>query len=83
MELIAAVLIAGPLGYFAPSAARGRLYYLLLWVIVFPIQTIVVFSESGDDNNLWYWAINAAILCVGLAANAFGARLRSRRPAAG
>jgi hypothetical protein len=79
MELIAAIAIAGPLGYLVRPAQRARLVYLLLWVVVFPIQTVVVFSESGDDNTALYWVFNALILGLGLTLNAAGARLRARR----
>lgn len=79
MELIAAIAIAGPLGYLVRPAQRARLCYLALWVVVFPVQTLVVFSESGDDNNAFYWVVNALILCLGLTLNATGARLRARR----
>ena len=79
MELITAIAIAGPLGFFIRPAQRARLFYLLLWVVVFPIQTIVVFSESGSDNNAFYWVVNALILTLGLTLNAAGARLRARR----
>ena len=79
MELIAAIAVAGPLGYFVRPARRARLCYLLLWVAVFPIQTVVVFSSSGDDNNALYWVFNALILSLGLTLNAAGAWLRARR----
>lgn len=79
MELIAAILIAGPLGYFAPTPKRGRLYYLLLWVTIFPIQTIVVFSASNDGQDALYWVFNALILGVGVGLNAAGARIGQRR----
>jgi hypothetical protein len=78
MELIAAVAIAGPLGYFIGRPQRARLFYLLLWVVIFPVQTLVVFSESGADNNAFYWLVNALILSLGLTLNAVGARLRLR-----
>lgn len=79
MELIAAVLIAGPLGYFVRSRRHALLAYLGLWVVVFPIQTIVVFSESGDDNNALYFVFNALILTGGIALNTLGAHVRARR----
>ena len=81
MELITAVLIAGPAGYFARSRKQGLLLYLGIWTVVFPIQTVVVFSESGDDNNALYWVFNALILVAGVGFNALGARLRQRRVA--
>ena len=79
MELIAALLIAGPLGYFCNTVKQGRILYLALWAVVFPIQTIVVFSSSGDGSDVLYWVFNALILCLGLGLNAYGARLRRRR----
>jgi hypothetical protein len=79
MELITAIAIAGPLGYLIRRPQRARLAYLLLWVVIFPIQTAVVFSESGSDDNALYWVFNALILCLGLTLNAAGARLRARR----
>ena len=79
MELITAIAIAGPLGYLIGRPQRARLVYLLLWAAIFPIQTVVVFSESGADNNGLYWVFNAFILGLGLTLNAGGARLRARR----
>ncbi len=79
MELIAALLIAGPLGYFAHTRRQGLLAYLGLWATIFPIQTIVVFHESGDDNNAMYWVVNAVILTFGIGMNTLGLRLRARR----
>jgi hypothetical protein len=78
MELIAAILLAGPLGYFARR--RGLMLYLTLWAIVFPIQTVVVHSENADDIGVSYFVINAFILGLGIGLNRLGARLR--RPAA-
>ena len=79
MELIAAILIAGPLGYVCRTPKQGRAFYLLVWATVFPVQTIVVFSTSDDGNYALYWIFNALILGLGLAVNALGARLRERR----
>ena len=79
MELIAAIAIAAPLGYLIRPAQRARVLYLVVWVTVFPIQTIVVFSASGDGNDAFYWVFNALILGLGLALNAAAARLRERR----
>ena len=81
MELITAILIAGPAGYFARTRKQGLLLYLGVWAVVFPIQTMVVFSESGDDSNALYWVFNALILAVGVGLNALGARQRQRRVA--
>jgi hypothetical protein len=81
MELIAAVLIAGPLGYFLPTRtrARGLAVYLGLWAVIFPIQTVVVHAENPDDIEPLYFVLNALILCLGIGLNTFGARLRERR----
>jgi hypothetical protein len=76
VELIAAVLIAGPLGYFARR--RGLALYLGLWVIVFPIQTVVVHAENADDIVLSYFVVNAVILALGIGLNRLGAGLRTR-----
>jgi hypothetical protein len=81
MELIAAVLIAGPLGYFVRtrSRVRGLAIYLGVWAVIFPIQTVVVHAENPDDIVLAYFVINAVILAGGIALNTVGARLRERR----
>ncbi len=79
MELIAAVLIAGPLGYFVRSRKRSLTVYLVLWAVIFPIQTAVVHAENADDIVPAYFVINALILCVGIGLNRLGARLRERR----
>jgi hypothetical protein len=51
MELIAAVFIAAPLGYFLPgrTRARGLAVYLVVWAVIFPIQTAVVHADNPDD----------------------------------
>jgi hypothetical protein len=79
MELIAAVVLAGPIGYFVRSAKQARIIYLALWATIFPIQTYVVFSLSDDGSDGMYWVVNALILCLGLGLNLLGARLRQRR----
>jgi hypothetical protein len=79
MELITAVLTAGPLGYFVRR--HGLLAYLALWALVFPVQTVVVHSENPDDINPSYFVVNAVILAGGIALNRLGARLRERRSA--
>ncbi len=81
MELIAAILIAGPLGYFVRtrSRMRGLAVYLGVWAVIFPIQTVVVHAENPDDIVAAYFVINAVILAGGIALNTFGARLRERR----
>ena len=81
MELIAAVLLAGPLGYFVRtrSRARGLGVYLALWAVIFPIQTAVVHADDPGAIEPLYFVFNALILCVGIGLNTFGARLRERR----
>ena len=81
MELILAVLVAGPLGFFLAKRRNALAIYLGLWAVVFPIQTVVVFSESGSDNNVFYWVLNALILCGGIALNRLGSVLAERRRA--
>ena len=78
MELIAAVLVAGPLGYFAGK--RALAIYLALWAVIFPIQTIVV-MENPDDFEVLYFVFNTVILAGGIGLNRLGARLRERRAA--
>jgi hypothetical protein len=78
MELILAVLGAGPIGYFTPTRRAGLIVYLIAWAVAFPIQTIVVFN-SGDGNDTLYWVFNAVILCLGIGLNHLGSRLRERR----
>jgi hypothetical protein len=78
MELILAVLIAGPVGYFTTTRKRGLVTYLVLWAVIFPIQTVVVYSMDGSGSIL-YWVFNALILCVGIGLNRLGSVLRERR----
>ena len=81
MELITAVLLAGPLGCVSPTRRRALLLYLLAWAIVFPVQTIrVVLSttDSGGDDSQ-YWPVNAVILAAGIALNQLGHRLGQAR----
>ena len=80
MELIAAVLIAGPLGYLIRSRRRSLLAYLGVWAVIFPFQTAVVLGEDRSDE--WaYWPVNALILAFGIGMNHLGARLARRRAA--
>jgi hypothetical protein len=79
MELITAVVLAGPLGYAAPTRRLGLWLYLVAWAIVFPIQTLVVHAEDASDINGMYPVVNAVILAGGIALNRLGARLRARR----
>jgi hypothetical protein len=60
---------------------RGLLVYLALWAIVFPVQTVVVYSMDGSDGEILYWIFNALILCVGLGLNRLGSVLGERRRA--
>jgi hypothetical protein len=80
MELIAAVLIAGPIGYFARTRKLGLRVYLAVWAVVFPVQTVVVYSMD-DQGSILYWVFNAVILCVGIGLNRLGSVLRDRRRA--
>ena len=79
MELIAAILVAGPLGYFTPTRKRGLVLYLLAWGVIFPVQTLVVHHENADDIGVLYFVLNAVILAGGIGLNSVGARLRERR----
>jgi hypothetical protein len=81
MELIAALCIAGPLGYFVRTRTRGRgiAVYLVLWAGIFPIQTAVVHAENADGIEPLYFVVNALILAGGIALNTLGARLGERR----
>jgi hypothetical protein len=77
MELIAAVLIAGPLGYFVAPPKRARIAYLAIWAVIFPIQTGIVGIYS--DFDILYFVVNAVILCLGLGLNHYGSVLAERR----
>jgi hypothetical protein len=79
MELAAAILLAGPLGYLGPTARLALLRYLALWAVLFPIQTAVVHSANPDDIELVYFVLNAVILGLGIALNQAGHRWRLRR----
>ena len=81
MELIAAILFAGPLGYFVQTRtrARGLAIYLVLWAVIFPIQTAVVHADDPDAIEPTYFIFHALILAVGIGLNSVGARLRERR----
>lgn len=82
MELIAAILLAGPLGYFGRTRKRGLIVYLLLWLAIIPIQTAVVYSEDSSDFSWAYALVNAAILALGIGLNQLGLLLRRRRAGA-
>jgi len=77
MELIAAIVFAGPLGFFVRS--RPLLAYLVIWAVIFPVQTVSVHDEGNLDAT--YWPVNAVILALGIALNHLGCRLRARRAA--
>jgi peptidoglycan/LPS O-acetylase OafA/YrhL len=81
MELILAILGAGPIGFFIAARRRALVAYLCLWAVVFPVQTIVVFSESDDNSSVLYWVFNALILALGIGLNRCGAVLAERRRA--
>jgi hypothetical protein len=84
MELIAAILLAGPLGYFTHHGLR---YYLIAWAVIFPFQTVVVWNEATDGSAWPYFAVNAVILALGVGLNRLGRRLspviRGERSGAG
>jgi hypothetical protein len=83
MELIAAVLLAGPLGFVARRRKQGLLLYLLVWALIFPVQTVVVYADSDPaGNDALYWVFNALILALGIGLNELGHRAKRRRVAA-
>jgi hypothetical protein len=81
MELILAILVAGPIGYFTGTRRRGLVLYLALWAIVFGLQTIVVHSANADDIGVLYLVLNALILGLGIGLNRLGSALGERRRA--
>ena len=80
MELIAAIVLAGPLGFLAPTRRWGLGLYLLAWALILPVQTREV-AKAGTEIDWQYAVVNAAILGLGVALNALGVRLRTRRRA--
>jgi hypothetical protein len=78
MELIAALLLAGPLGYFARTRRAGLIRYLIVWAVVFPIQTVVVNHENPGDISWSYFVVNAVFLAAGIAINRFSSARASR-----
>jgi hypothetical protein len=74
MELIAALVIAGPLGYFARTRRAGLIRYLVVWTVIFPIQTVVVHSEDASDINWSYWVLNAVFLAAGIGINRYASK---------
>lgn len=77
MELVLALLAAGPIGWFARDRRRALITYLAAWAVVFPVQTVVV-REAGDLEPL-YWVFNVPILLLGIGLNVFGGKLAARR----
>jgi hypothetical protein len=77
MELILAVIVAGPLGYLVHDRRRALLAFLLAWAVVFPVQCVVV--KNTGDLDWSYWPINAVILAAGIGFNHLGRVLRLRR----
>ena len=68
------------LGYFAKTPKQGLILYLLLWAVIFPIQTIAVFNDTAPGGNDWLYCIfNAVILAGGIGLNRLGAKLKERR----
>ena len=81
MELIAAIVLAGPLGYFCRTRTQGLGLYLIAWAVIFPIQFVVVRLENADDISALYFILNAVILTAGIGLNTLGAYVRQRRAA--
>ena len=83
MELIAAVLLAGPIGYLVRDRRTALYAYLAVWAAIFPVQTYVVVIADDTPGTFLdqasYWVINATILALGIALNRFGARHAVRR----
>lgn len=77
MELIAAILLAGPLGFFGRTQRQGLTLYLLAWALILPVQTISVHQEGHLDWT--YPLVNAAILAAGLWLNRTGSRMGQQR----
>jgi hypothetical protein len=77
VELVLAVLAAGPIGYFIRNRRASLLVYLAAWVVVFPIQGVVV--GIFDDFDPLYFVVNAVILALGIGLNRLGCVLRERR----
>lgn len=79
MTLILTILFAGPAGYLTRTRRLGLATYLVLWAIVFLIQTIVVRADNPDDIEPLYFVVNAVILATGIGLTELGSRLRERR----
>lgn len=68
-------------GLFLPhthAGTQGLGLYLVVWAVIFPIQTLVVHSANPDDIEPLYFVLNAIILAGGIGLNTLGARLRLR-----
>ena len=76
MELFTAVILAGPLGYLAPSRQAGLVLYLLAWALMLAVQLVAVGAPAPADP-----AVNALILALGVACVLLGARMGERRRA--
>jgi hypothetical protein len=80
MELITAILISPLLGYLAPTPRAALVRYLLVWAVVFAVQTpLVHFSGTGSGTDWTYWPVNAAILAGGITLNQLAFRYGRRR----
>ena len=79
MELIVAILLAGPLGYLIPMRRRALVAYLGSWAIVLPVQTIVVHNQNPAEINWQYAVVQVLVLSLGLGLNRYGSTLRERR----
>jgi peptidoglycan/LPS O-acetylase OafA/YrhL len=81
VELINALVLAGPLGYLVRDRRRSLGLWLAVWVVVLPIQTVVVARSSDDASDPLYVVFNAGFLALGIGLNLLGARVRTRRDA--
>ena len=81
MELVAAVLFAFPLG-LRFGFSRGLVAYLVVWSIIFPIQTTLRVRDDGDFNAVGYVVFNALVLLGGVVLNRWGARRAASRESA-
>jgi len=71
MELVLALLAAGPIGYLTSTRRKGLVIYLAAWAVVFPIQSVIV-GVFSDDLAPLYLLLNAIILAGGLASLSSG-----------
>ncbi len=75
MELILAILVAGPVGYLTSTRKRGLLTYLARWAIVFPVQTVVVVLDLGRRERPLLLGPQRSLLCLGVGLNRLGSVL--------